>query len=119
MINKDFNTRIITEVTEITFDKNEAVTSARLKTEEGLSNLKKFVLIDVSNPLENEITLYNLREGDKEKACELLEKTLFDEPSYSELDSLCDSLKSENEELKAEIEELKEIVAQLRDKRWV
>ncbi|CAM2999056.1 hypothetical protein HAHI6034_11130 [Hathewaya histolytica] len=118
MINKNFNTKIVTEVTEITFNE-DAVGSATLETEEGLSTLNKFMLIDLGNPNESEIIFYNLVESEKEKACEILEKTLFEELSYSELESRCYSLESDNEELKSEIDELKEINQQLRYKNIV
>lgn len=76
-----YNTKADAEVLEL---KNASI--ARLETTDGLSEHKKFVLIEL--PSDNEypyIIFQNLSDGEKIKCCEMLEKIVIGE-TYSELE---------------------------------
>jgi hypothetical protein len=81
MITNEFNAELQAEVTEINNDSMAAV-----KTSNGLSEHKKFVLVEL--PIDNQypyIIFQNLSHEERIKCCEMLEKIVIGE-TYSELE---------------------------------
>lgn len=81
MIKHKFDIDTSAEITEI-FNND----SARLETEGGVSNHKRFVMIELTdNAHYPRILFHNIDPVEKQECCELLEKMLFGE-TYAELE---------------------------------
>lgn len=81
MIKHKFDSETLSEITEI-FNQD----TARLETEEGVSNHKKFALIELTDAAHYpRVLFHNIDPVEKQECCELLEKILFGE-TYAELE---------------------------------
>lgn len=81
MIKHKFDSETLSEITEI-FNQD----TARLETEEGVSNHKKFALIELTDAAHYpRVLFHNIDPAEQQEVCEVLEKMLFGE-TYAELE---------------------------------